>query len=981
MPFLCLVLAMAGASKEEMGRERDRLLLRSQEQAKRGLRGRAAGSARIVARLTEAVEGRASAKMAEALENLVDALLHADEYREAASAAAWLLRVRERIGSKPWQLTDARNWLRYSRRLAELTEAELGRFRQASLDFHEADQFVRLESFDRAAALFKKGLDARRAVMGYEDHVWIERQTDWAFLLRLAGDKAAKRAMALALARQRALAGEQHKRTAIVARRMARLLQLAGDLDEAAKLAAYAANLSRAAEGPGCANEKDALRYLAETSEAQAKQAGEAGRHQRSAGHFRTAAEAWRRIGGVDAWRAQDALAWGRDALFCADAPLSRLAASGKALELHEKGSARLEKGKTAAAVALLGDAVRRLEAASMLRYRVGLICLWDLGSAHLRSGDEKRAVERFDLCLRWAIGELGAGNPFVTSRLDSLLRWRDRQIDTLTEADDLPGALAACADLRRLSAMRYPGEAWRLKTIDWRAEHLRDLAKLAPAGRERIVAARKRMDSLDGLRAAGRNAEAAAILEDVLADAAKLPETDFHRLAALDTLCYFLLAQGRLAEAETAIRRNLELRARAHGKEHSQYAFALQRLGALYGRTGNRKEAARVQEEVAAILARTLGDKHRAYAEARQQLAGCHLELGRPDLARAGLDAAHEILKDAKGADRADLAQVLNTLAGLYEEGVPELAASFHERAAALWRELKDDINAAIALDNLGGIHRRLGDEGRSAMFRREALKVFRARLGDLHPTTAVGFANVAASCAVKGEHAEAARLLALALKAEQRNFALVAPLRTETQQVESLRRYRTTLAPYLAESARADVSPAAAWEQLLAWKGLSLLHQQQARLARAAPELQPLVAALQAETRALAAVALDVPPSRAADAWRKEVARRTARRDEAERKLAEAAGTQPLRIPSADEVRKAIPADAALLDFFVSRSVGEARLGVFVVRSKTMARLDLGPLETVSGAVERWRAGHGERGGHEVARLLWLPVLPHLA
>jgi CHAT domain-containing protein/tetratricopeptide (TPR) repeat protein len=985
-----LLLAVAGMSPDEMRNERGRLLLRSKEQSKLGLHARAAATARTAVRLTEATDGRYSPAMAEALLRLVDTLLHADEYSEATAAAAWLIRVRERTGAAPWLVRDARNWALYAAQLAKMSPAGREQFRQSSLAFHEAEQLTHLRQYGRAATLFEKALAERLAVVGYADQYWIERQTDLAFSLLLAGKGPnAKRAMALALGKQRELLGEENRRTAIIVRRMALILQQIGELDEAAKLADYAAALSRATDGPGSENEKDALRYLASTRAAQAESAAKGHRYGTAAGHYLKAARAWKLVGGEDAWREKDALAWRKDMLLYSEGAMTRLAAAGKAADLQEQADALMKVGRFADAAPILGDAVRRIEAAGMLRHRGGLILLWELGEAELRSGRESLAERRLALCLRLAGEELSASSPFVTSRLDFLLRWWRFQMDARRDSDDLAGALRACEKYRAVQLARYPGQLWRDRTIEWEASHLRNLAKLPAEDRKRVMTAIGRLAGLKALQAKGEIAQASRLIDSVLTDLKLLPETDYYRVNALDWQCYFLLERGLFPEAEKSIRLTLALRELAHGKEHSLYAFTLQHLGTMYARTGNWEVARKAHAERAEILTRTLGRGSPRYSEALQALAVCHMALGRQDLARHDLEAALEILKEAKGGDRASLAQVLNTLGGLYNVDLPELAAQYFEQAADIWKKLEDTINHAIALDNLGGVYSRLGDAGRALVSRREALAVFRSRLGDLHPTTAVGLANVAQALDAHGDQAEAAKLLALSLAAERHNFAMTAPLRTELQQVASLRRYRLTLSPYLAVTSRAGVPALDAWEQLLAWKGLSLLHQRQARLARAAPSLKPFVQKLQASNKALAAVALGVPETRNADAWRRRVEQLTALRDEAERELAGAAaelpGAPPVRAATPAEVREAVPRDGVLLDFFVHGTDGPLRLGVFVIRRAGVTRLDLGSVERIAHAIGRWREARENEAqlvvpGRELARLMWLPLLPHI-
>ncbi len=987
--------AAAGQTTEQLRRERDHLLARSQEQFKRGLHARALDSARGAVRLSEAVDGRNSPAMAEALEGLIRVHMDLDEYREASSLVDHLLRIRQTIdAARPWLIRDAEVHRRYVRRMLELTPEQHDLLRQAALEFDEAKQFVALRDYPRAAALTEKALAARRAVVGYADNVYLEHLTDLAYLrLLLKGQAAGRKLMVQAQRLQRELVGEMNHRHAVMVRRLSLMLGRLGELDESAKLSRYAADIFRVVAGRGSSSENHCLDYLATTREHQANR--ERGRHdyRRAAAYQAAAADTWRERHGPDDWRVFDARSKQREDEFYAKAPLATLRAASKAVELRDEAQKRIQQKKYREALGLMEQGLRILEAAVTARHRAGLNYLWEMSLLHARLGEIDLAGERADLCVRLTRETLGQGHPRLIQRLDSLIEWREEQIDSSRARGDLPAALRFCEKLKELTRLRYPGREWRVKTIDWRMAHLRRLGRLSPDDRRRVVEAGERMSEAHALRKKGEMKASRERLEEALAVYQRLlDETDYYHVDALHKLGGLLVTMGDLVRAEKTIRRTLALRERALTRNHSLYAFALQNLATLYAKRGNWPEALEAEKQRVAILDATLGPEHVRYAEACTDLATAYLNLDRRDQALAWLDKASGILEKAEGEDRASFAQVLNTRAALYaQRRRPEFAAELYQRAGAIWKEVNDPIQHAISLDNLGGVLTTLGSPDQAEASHREALRLFREHLGDLHPTTALGFANLAAAHSNQGAYPSAAKLQLQALTAARFNLTLASTLQPEQQQLWTFRHFRKHLEAYLTYSGRAALPADQAWEQLLAWKGFTTLRQQQNRLARLDPKLNDFVEQLRADTARLSAVAFALPTPAERDAWKRRVAELTAAREESERKLTEAIAARPeaqaLQPATPQAVKRLLPASAVLLDFFVHRDNGP-RLGIFVIRKgRPVARLDLGPVAAIADAVDRWRKARGgpDHGGSAAARELhkhlWQPLAKHLA
>ena len=117
---------------------------------------------------------------------------------------------------------------------------------------------------------------------------------------------------------------------------------------------------------------------------------------------------------------------------------------------------------------------------------------------------------------------------------------------------------------------------------------------------------------------------------------------TDTQRFAARVTLGNALSAQGRLAEAETVVRGNLEGARATHGAEHAHVLGTTMNLGLLLDGQGKSLEAAALYAALVQTQARVLGEEHRDTLASRLQLAGSYLQAGGRD---AEAEAAYRAL------------------------------------------------------------------------------------------------------------------------------------------------------------------------------------------------------------------------------------------------------------------------------------------------------------------------------------------------
>ena len=222
-----------------------------------------------------------------------------------------------------------------------------------------------------------------------------------------------------------------------------------------------------------------------------------------------------------------------------------------------------------------------------------------------------------------------------------------------------------------------------------------------------------------------------------------------------------------------------------------------------------------------------------------------------------------------------------------------------------------------------------------------------------------------------------------------------------------------RYSLDAFLSAAPRVGIGDGANYRQVLAWKGAILERQRRLRdlrrLLRADP--RPEVARAAAEWQSvvvrLATLALATPGPNQQDAWRRQLADLTERKDQLEEELTRqsaafrAARAEARRTP--EQLQAALPRDAALIDVLEYTHFSppperkgemkfEDRLVAFVVRpDRPIARVELGPLAPIRAAIDAWRpilrreqpAPQDEQGGPaaRLRRLVWEPLETHLA
>ena len=405
-------------------------------------------------------------------------------------------------------------------------------------------------------------------------------------------------------------------------------------------------------------------------------------------------------------------------------------------------------------------------------------------------------------------------------------------------------------------------------------------------------------------------------------------------------------------------------------------------------------------------------GERHPNTANSLNNLASLLKAQGDYAAAKPLYEQALAIYKEVLGERHPNTANSLNNLASLLKaQGDYAAAKPLYEQALAIYKEVLGEHHpdTANSLNSLAGLLQAQGAYAAAKPLYEQALAIRKEVLGARHPDTANSLNNLAGLLHAQGDLAGAEPLLSRALEIDRGNLELAAAAQSERQQLTMAQDLRSGLDAYLSLAQQAKLPAAAAYRYALAWKGSVFQRQRLARTTRHAlfeardPELVRRLTALQDTTRQLASLALATPDPRHLPAWRQQIAKLTARREQLEGELAgrsaafRAQRTQDEMSPA--QVQAALPRDVALIDFLEytqfspppegrGNMKGERRLLAFVVRpNRPLALLDLGAVPS-SAAVKRWLATRGRRvaarGSEDPAVALrgwiWQPLEPYL-
>jgi CHAT domain-containing protein/Tfp pilus assembly protein PilF len=298
---------------------------------------------------------------------------------------------------------------------------------------------------------------------------------------------------------------------------------------------------------------------------------------------------------------------------------------------------------------------------------------------------------------------------------------------------------------------------------------------------------------SINGLAlvylAEGRYAEAEPLYKEALQAArAVLGPRHANTLVVLDSFAMLYRAQGRYGEAEPLSKEALQARRATLGPRHPDTITSLNNLASLYAAQGRYDEAEPLLQEVLQTNREVLGPRHPHTVSTLQNLAAVNSGRGRDD-------AAEPLIREALQTNR-------------------EILGPRHPETL-------------LNLDSLALLSERRGGFAEAEPLFREALQTRREVLGSRHPDTLTSLVHLATFYDARGRRAEAEPLLQ---EAAQTSREVLGPRHPETLKIQLVRAIFQMKQDQRAEAVRTlqEMEP-----NILGWIGQEL-HSTQAGIVR---------------------------------------------------------------------------------------------------------------------------------------------------
>jgi CHAT domain-containing protein/Tfp pilus assembly protein PilF len=449
----------------------------------------------------------------------------------------------------------------------------------------------------------------------------------------------------------------------------------------------------------------------------------------------------------------------------------------------------------------------------------------------------------------------------------------------------------------------------------------------------------------------------------------------------SLNALARLYHDKGEYGRAEPLYQRALAIDEKAPNVEPSALAFVINNLADLYEAKGDYERAVAFFKRALAIREQALGPEHPDVAYSLHSLGNLYGAEGEYAQAEALHRRALAIREKVFGPEHIYVANSLNNLAMSYRgEGDYRQAEALLKRSLAIYEKTfgPEHREVATILDNMGALFKEEGAYARAQALHRRALAIYERVLGTEHPTVATALNNLALLYDAKGDYAQAVRFFARSQEVGEHNLRTILISGSERQKQV----YLDTLSLQTDYAVSLHLRSAPANEQaarlalttILRRKGrvLDAMADQLGTLRlHATPQDQMLLDQLVKAFSRLAALQLSGQDKLSPEARRAETAQAASEVERLQAEISRSSAefrtqSQPITL---EAVRQAIPAGAALVEFFAyrpydtrakrPRKIGAARYAAYVLRRDTPTPefADLGPAAPIDAAVERLR------------------------
>jgi tetratricopeptide (TPR) repeat protein/CHAT domain-containing protein len=697
----------------------------------------------------------------------------------------------------------------------------------------------------------------------------------------------------------------------------------------------------------------------------------------------------------------------------------------GTARILNNLATLRKEQGDYAGARPLYEQALDIQKQALGERHPETATSMNNLATLLDSQGDFVGARPLYEQALDIRKQVLGERHPGTAASLNNLAFLLYSQGDYAGARPLYEQALAIC---KQVLGKRHPNTATSLNNLGLLLQAQGDYAGARPL-LEQALDIRKQVlgerhpdtaaslnNLATSLQAQGDYAGARPLYEQALAIHKQvLGERHPDTARSLNDLAHLLQAQGDYAGARPLYEQALAIHKQVLGERHPSTATSLSSLALLLYSQGDYAGARPLYEQALAIYKAVLGERHPSTATSLNNLAELLRAQGDYAGARPFHEQALDIRKQVLGDRHPDTARSLNNLAAsLQAQGDYASARPLYEQALAINKQVLGERHphTATSLNNLATLLKEQGDYAGARPLYEQALAINKQVLGERHPNTARSLNSLAVLLEAQGNYAGARLNCQEAVNLVRRILDLAADALTERQQLAMAEMLRPDLDVFLSAAPRVGIGIPESYQHVLTWKGAILERQRQLRQWRRRlredprPEVARDAAEWQALVVRLASRALAQPGPEGPDAWRREIATLTERKEQLEEALAlRSAGfrserTEARRTP--EQLQAVLPGDAALIDLLEynhssppperkGRLKSERRLVAYVVhRDRSIARVELGPVAPIHEAIAAWRPllrreqpapGVGpDDPARTLRRLVWEPLEAHL-
>jgi len=769
--------------------------------------------------------------------------------------------------------------------------------------------------------------------LGEKHFATIISATDLAALQHLGGQVEASEAnYQLAITLSRAALGDGHPETLKVEQALAGLYQSEAKLDQATRI--YQEAAKAAAAGLGAEHPQTLALQL------------EVVRSQINAGRIKEAAAL------LDATCTASRKVYGD-----AHGEFSRCLAA--------QGALKRQQGEYNAAADLYDQALAIQKLALAPSDPLGLATRTDAGAVYHRQGRLAEAQE----ILEGTVHDAGAANDTA-----ALLDAKGDLADVLDDRGDYASAEAMAKDVVEQQTVRLG------------------------AGHPNTVAALSSLASI--YRKQGRLMEAEKTFQEAWDRYHKVLGDD-HRatIIAANNLGEILEKEGIYERAEPYLRSALQGSRAAFGDTHPSTMTAMNNLALLYESQGVFDKAEPLYQSVITVFSKTIGPRHPDTIASTNNLAYLYMLKGEYERAAAMFKQVHDAWVKSYGPNHQNTLKALNNLGraylkmGNFKEAEPVLDQALAARRATLGERHLDTLRS---MHDLAALYRATKRLDKAEALLKKTLAADESVLGTEHPYTFESLDTLADVQEDKGDIKAAAETRKTTFVRRTEFLNRVLYVTGDNAREGYVRLHQPELAAYVALLTKLDeaVAGKALMEVSLNRKGLLLKVaseiQQVTRLSRD-PELTKLTEQLTEVRKHLAALTLSGPT----EETKTNHAEVLNGLEEQINTLQGALGRSSVRFQqsvapiSVEALEQALPADSALVDFFIYGEDGHQKMAAAILRkdgdTPVYQLVKYDTVAAIDNAILKYRADIQNEdieiddlldSGQAVYKLIWEPL-----